>query len=82
MSKAKGTDPEITKYVEKRVQLKLSGNRKVEGVLRGFDPFMNLALEESFEIRINQENEVERESIGTCVIRGNSVDSIECLERI
>ena len=29
--------------------LQLNGNRKLSGVLRGFDPFMNLVLEETID---------------------------------
>lgn len=34
--------PELKKYMDKRMQLKLNGGRTVSGILRGFDPFMNL----------------------------------------
>lgn len=27
------------------MELKLNGNRRVSGVLRGFDPFMNMVIE-------------------------------------
>ena len=30
--------------------VKLNGGRQIEGVLRGFDPFMNLVLDESLEV--------------------------------
>ena len=30
--------------------MKLNGGRQIEGVLRGFDPFMNLVLDESLEV--------------------------------
>ncbi len=34
--------PELKKYMDKKLQLKLNGGRIVTGILRGFDPFMNL----------------------------------------
>ncbi len=43
--------------------MKLNANRKVTGVLRGFDQFMNLVLEDSFEII----SETEKNSIGMTV---------------
>ena len=30
--------------------MKLNGNRQVQGILRGFDPFMNLVLDEAMEL--------------------------------
>jgi small nuclear ribonucleoprotein (snRNP)-like protein len=38
------------RYLDKRLSLELNGNRKVTGVLRGFDPFMNIVLEDTIEI--------------------------------
>lgn len=35
--------------MDKRLSLQLNANRKVSGVLRGFDPFMNLVLDEAVE---------------------------------
>lgn len=37
------------RYMDKRLSLQLNGNRKVTGVLRGFDPFMNIVLDEAVE---------------------------------
>ena len=39
--------PELKKYLDKEMDLKLNGNRKVSGILRGFDPFMNMVIEVS-----------------------------------
>ena len=36
--------PELKKYMDKRMNLKMNGGRAVTGVLRGFDPFMNLVI--------------------------------------
>lgn len=35
--------------MDKRLSLQLNGNRKVTGVLRGYDPFMNIVLDETVE---------------------------------
>lgn len=45
----KANPPELKKFMDKRCQLKLNGNRTVIGVLRGFDPFMNLVIDEAYE---------------------------------
>jgi len=41
--------PDLKRYMDKRLSLKLNGNRKVTGVLRGFDQFMNVTLDETVE---------------------------------
>ena len=35
--------------MDKRLSLKLNGGRTIVGVLRGFDPFMNLVVDETVE---------------------------------
>eukprot|EP00850_Spirogloea_muscicola_P004977 SM000022S07191 [mRNA] locus=s22:482173:482668:+ [translate_table: standard] len=57
--------------------VKLNANRVVVGVLRGFDQFMNLVLDNTVEV-----NGTERTDIGMVVIRGNSVVMIEALESV
>ncbi|KAL1990262.1 hypothetical protein VTN49DRAFT_6101 [Thermomyces lanuginosus] len=70
--------PELKKYMEKRLFVQLNGNRKVIGVLRGYDVFMNIVLDEAVEEKANGE----KEKLGMVVIRGNSVVMLEALERI
>lgn len=36
--------------MDKRLSLKLNGGRAVQGILRGFDPFMNVVIDETIEI--------------------------------
>ena len=46
---SKAHPPELKKYMDKKIHLKINGGRAVEGVLRGFDPFMNLVLDDALE---------------------------------
>jgi small nuclear ribonucleoprotein G len=62
--------------MERRIAIKLNANRKVVGILRGFDPFMNIVLEDADEFITD--STVSR--IGTIVIRGSSILQMECLE--
>ncbi|KAI8609447.1 small nuclear ribonucleoprotein G-like protein [Chytriomyces sp. MP71] len=75
---SKAAAPELKKYMDKRLFLELNGSRKVSGVLRGFDPFMNIVLEDATE-EIGATNRVD---IGMIVIRGNSIVVMEALEKI
>ena len=71
------TGPDLKKYMDKRLQLKLNGNRHVTGVLRGFDQFMNLVLDDAPE----DVSSTEQHDIGMVVVRGNSVIEFELLEK-
>ena len=64
----------LNAYVGKTISLKLNGNRRVEGVLRGYDQLMNVVLEEAFEVI----DENEKHEMGKVVIRGNSIIQMEC----
>ena len=75
---SKAHPPELKKYMDKRIQLKLNGGRLVTGILRGFDPYMNLVLDDTIEER----SSTSKQRMGMVVVRGNSVVLIEALERI
>ncbi|KAM0692662.1 hypothetical protein Q7P36_007217 [Cladosporium allicinum] len=70
--------PELKKYLDKRVEVQLNGSRKVMGTLRGYDVFLNIVLDEATESRPNNE----KVRLGMCVIRGNAVVMLEALDRI
>ncbi|KAH7283315.1 hypothetical protein KP509_34G000700 [Ceratopteris richardii] len=76
MSKS-GQPPDLKKYMDKKLNIKLNANRVVVGTLRGYDQFMNLVLDGTVEVNGNERNE-----IGMVVIRGNSVVMIEALEPV
>ncbi|CCF43823.1 LSM domain-containing protein [Colletotrichum higginsianum] len=70
--------PELKKYLDKRLFVQLNGSRKVIGVLRGYDVFLNIVLDEAVE----EKEGGEKVRLGMVVIRGNSVVMLEALERI
>ncbi|EXX76100.1 like-Sm ribonucleo protein [Rhizophagus irregularis] len=75
---SKASQPELKKYMEKRLFIQLNGGRKVTGILRGYDPFMNLVLDDTVE----EVSSSEKHNVGMVVIRGNSVVIMEALEKI
>jgi len=75
---AKVYPPDLKKFMDKKVSIKLNANRRVTGILRGYDQFMNLVLEETIE----EVSQSERNKIGMVVIRGNSIVILEPLEAI
>lgn len=64
--------------MDKKVSIQLNGSRKVIGTLRGYDVFLNITLGDSLEEQKNGE----KLNIGTIVIRGNSIVSMEALEKV
>uniref|UniRef100_A0A3B3HE62 Small nuclear ribonucleoprotein G n=1 Tax=Oryzias latipes TaxID=8090 RepID=A0A3B3HE62_ORYLA len=47
---SKAHPPELKKFMDKKLSLKLNGGRHVQGILRGFDPFMNLVMDDCLEM--------------------------------
>ncbi|KLU82140.1 sm snRNP core protein Smg1 [Magnaporthiopsis poae ATCC 64411] len=70
--------PELKKYLDKKVFVQLNGSRKVVGVVRGYDVFLNIVLDDAFE----EKDGGEKAKLGMVVIRGNSVVMLEAMERI
>lgn len=59
------------KFMDKKLFVHLQGGRKVSGVLRGYDLFLNLVLDDAHE-------EPERHSIGTVVRIFRFIQMIYC----
>ncbi|CAJ0938822.1 unnamed protein product, partial [Mesorhabditis belari] len=75
---SKAHPPELKKYMDKEMDLKLNGNRRVSGILRGFDPFMNMVIDDAVEHTKNGQDL----PMGMIVVRGSSVVIMEPKERI
>jgi small nuclear ribonucleoprotein G len=78
MASKQGYGPDLRKFLNKRLDIKLNGSRAVTGVMTGYDQFMNVVLENTIE---HVSATVKRE-IGTVFIRGNSIVMWECLDKI
>ncbi|PIL37237.1 hypothetical protein GSI_00930 [Ganoderma sinense ZZ0214-1] len=68
----------FVQFMDKKLFVHLQGGRKVSGTLRGYDLFLNLVIDDALE----ETNPAQKHPIGTVVIRGNSVTSMETLEAI
>ena len=78
MASKQGYGPDLGKYMDKRLDIRLNAERRIVGVLRGYDQFMNLVLEDCNEINKLEE----KNPVGTVMIRGNSIVLWECLDKI
>ena len=52
---AKPNGPDLKMYIDKRLAVRLNASRNVVGVLRGFDQFMNIVLDEAVELLVGKE---------------------------
>lgn len=78
MASKQGYGPDLKNYMDKRLDIRLNAKRRLVGVLRGYDQFMNIVLDETYEIN----DKGEKTQIGTSMIRGNSIVLWECLDKI
>ncbi|KAF7313637.1 Small nuclear ribonucleoprotein G [Mycena chlorophos] len=65
---SKASQPELKKFMDKKLFVNLQGGRKVSGTLRGYDLFLNLVIDDAVE----ETTPAQKHQIGTVVIRGNS----------
>lgn len=70
--------PDLVKYLDKRVVVRLLGNRKVSGALRGYDHFMNIVLDGAAEEHYDGTNS----PLGEAVVRGNTIINIELVAAV
>jgi len=75
---SKAHPPELKKFMDKKLALQINGGRQITGILRGYDPFMNLVIDEGVE----KKKTGEMHQVGMVVIRGNSIIMLEALDRI
>ena len=83
---AKVSQPELKRFLDKRIAVNIQGGRKIQGTLRGFDMFLNLVVDDAIE-QIHPEASnpnvwQDGDRCGTVVVRGNSVTSLEALESV
>ncbi|KAI0226658.1 U6 snRNA-associated Sm-like protein LSm7 [Lamellibrachia satsuma] len=75
--KKKETILDLTKYLDKAVRVKFSGGREASGILKGFDPLLNLVLDGTTEYLRDPDDAYklteDTRPLGLVVCRGTSV---------
>ena len=56
----------------------MNADRRVVGILKGYDLFMNIVLDEAFLVKSKNE----QQKLGTIVIRDNSIKFWENLDKV
>ncbi|KAM0858358.1 hypothetical protein ACQ4PT_047882 [Festuca glaucescens] len=73
----KETVLDLAKFVDKGVQVKLTGGRQVTGTLKGYDQLLNLVLDEAIEFEREQDDPLKLSTktrqLGLIVCRGTAV---------
>ncbi|KAL1876199.1 U6 snRNP-associated protein Lsm7 [Diaporthe australafricana] len=64
---------DLSKYSDKQITVKFSGGREVTGVLKGYDPLMNLVLDEAKETMRDDEGKETTRTLGLTVARGTLI---------
>ncbi len=78
MASKQGYSADLSRYMDKRLDIRLNCNRHVAGVMKGYDAFMNIVLDSAIEII----SKTEKKELGTIAIRGNAVELWECLDKV
>jgi small nuclear ribonucleoprotein G len=78
MSVAVPPSADFKKFLDKQLLISINAKRKIIGTVRGYDNFMNLTLENCSEVR----SDTEHIPMGTVVLRGSSIESWECLDKV
>ncbi|CAH2045548.1 unnamed protein product, partial [Thlaspi arvense] len=77
MSGRKETVLDLAKFVDKGVQVKLTGGRQVTGTLKGYDQLLNLVLDEAVEFVRDHDDPLkttdQTRRLGLIVCRGTAV---------
>jgi len=82
MASKQGYGADLRKFMDLRVDLRLNAGRHVAGVLKGYDQFLNIVLDNAIEITSTGGKAEQKRELGTIVIRGNSVVMWENLDKV
>ena len=68
---------DLTKFLEKSVRVKFAGGREASGILKGFDPLLNLVLDQTIEYLRDPDDPYklteDTRQLGLTVCRGTAV---------
>lgn len=66
-----GTNYKLKLYLSKKIFVQMLPEKKISGILRGFDQFLNLVLEDSYVV-----DKGVKKFIGTVLVRGDRIISL------
>ena len=84
MASKQGYGADLRKFMDLRVDLRMNGDRRIIGIMKGYDQYMNIVLDEAKEIpkvKGSGEKDQKRE-LGMIVIRGASIQFWENIDKV
>ena len=86
MASKQGYGADLRKFMDLRVDLRMNGNRRIAGIMKGYDQYMNIVLDEAIEISKDKGQgtgeKSQNRSLGMIVIRGASVQFWENIDKV
>ncbi|QSL65249.1 hypothetical protein MERGE_002558 [Pneumocystis wakefieldiae] len=66
---------DLGRYQDQKVKVKFMGGREIVGILKGYDPLMNLVLDEVIENLKDEDGNItdQKRQLGLVVIRGTTL---------
>ena len=65
-----------------RVDLRMNGDRRIAGIMKGYDQYMNIVLDEALEVTKTKDGEEKNRNLGMIVLRGASVHLWENVDKV
>ena len=82
MASKQGYGADLRKFMDLRVDLRMNGDRRIAGIMKGYDQYMNIVLDEAIEISKNKGEKGKNRNLGMIVIRGASVQFWENVDKV
>ena len=86
MASKQGYGADLRKFMDLRVDLRMNGDRRIAGIMKGYDQYMNIVLDEAIEISKTKGqvagDKNQNRSLGMIVIRGASVQFWENIDKV
>ena len=78
MTSKQGYNPDFSEYLDKKIMVKITDDRKIGGTVSAIDHFMNMVIDDAFEY---QEKEGTKIPLYKTIIRGSNIVSWELLQK-
>ena len=57
MASKQGYGADLRKFMDLRVDLRICGERRIAGIMKGYDQYMNIVLDEAIELPKNNQQQ-------------------------
>ena len=87
MASKQGYGADLRNYMDLRVDLRMNGNRRIIGTMKGYDQYMNIVLDDAYELlkqskQSKEGKEQQNRPLGMIVIRGASVEFWQNVDKV